>query len=238
MEFVRYGNLSKQQHDRPDDEKDFYLHTPPTEYGFYAFPKGYEESFLIGGIGSGNVRNGRFHFLRDSNGNKIKTTHKELFSEKYHPKKYYYYLREPFKTMMKKQKINDDEVVLYVENTDKVYDDSWHPFIPGYIAIRNPRTTFKYTGNIWHHLEMYCSKHLVKPADVIKRSGEWILTDMKTYEKALKKYVSLCKSSLMFNKYSNCNNVQGTSEGLPLTFSKDEFEVYIEDIQKENKRNK
>ena len=71
MEFIRYGNLIPQQHDRPSNENDWTFHTPPCEYGFYAFPKGFVEMYLLGGIGSGNVLNGRFKFLKDENGNKI-----------------------------------------------------------------------------------------------------------------------------------------------------------------------
>ena len=50
MEFVRYGSLKPQYHEIVDNEN---FHTPPVAYGFYAFPKGFSESFLLGGIGSG-----------------------------------------------------------------------------------------------------------------------------------------------------------------------------------------
>lgn len=38
------------------------------QYSTYAFPKGYVEPFLLGGIGSGSLQNGRRKKLRDSDG--------------------------------------------------------------------------------------------------------------------------------------------------------------------------
>ena len=61
MKFIRYGSLTPQYHDIKSYDSP---HTAPVEYGIYAFPKGYVEPFLLGGIGSGNIKNGRFRFLR------------------------------------------------------------------------------------------------------------------------------------------------------------------------------
>ena len=68
MKFIRYGSLVPQYHELDDNEGERWFHTAPVEYGFYAFPKGYVEPFLLGGTGSGSLQNGRRKKLRDSNG--------------------------------------------------------------------------------------------------------------------------------------------------------------------------
>lgn len=49
-----------------------------------------------------------------------------------------------------------------------------------YIRNKKPKK-FQYKGNIWHHLID------TKPHKVIKRKGSWILTDMETYKRLLRK---------------------------------------------------
>ena len=56
MKFIRYGSLVPQYHELDDDEGERWFHTAPVEYGFYAFPKGYVEPFLLGGVGRVAVR--------------------------------------------------------------------------------------------------------------------------------------------------------------------------------------
>ena len=77
-EFIRYGNLSPQIHKIPKNPEDRSYHTAPVEKGFYAFPRGFIETFLLGGSGSGSLQNGRFRKLRDSNGNPIKIAQDDL----------------------------------------------------------------------------------------------------------------------------------------------------------------
>ena len=120
MEFIRYGNLIPQQHDRPTNENDWTFHTPPCEYGFYAFPKGFVEPFLLGGIGSGNVRNGRFKFLKDENGNKIYVEFGDFFSEEYDDKTYKIYVKDKWLPLLKKNGLKYNDIVAYVEDEDGV----------------------------------------------------------------------------------------------------------------------
>ena len=116
MEFVRYGNLIPQQHDRPTNENEWTFHTPPCEYGFYAFPKGFVEPFLLGGIGSGNVRNGRFKFLKDENGNKVYVKYGDFFTENYDEKTYKYYVKDKWLPLLKKNGLTHNDVVAYLED--------------------------------------------------------------------------------------------------------------------------
>ena len=151
MEFIRYGNLIPQQHDRPTNENDYTFHTPPCEYGFYAFPKGFVGPYLLGGIGSGNVRNGRFKFLKDENGNKIYVEFGDFFSEEYNEKTYKNYVKDKWLTLLKKNGLTYNDVVAYVEDEDGVASKGWfEKYEKVNIAILNKPTCFKYNGLIWH----------------------------------------------------------------------------------------
>ena len=119
--------------------------------------------------------------------------------------------------------------------------------------------TFSYGGNIWHHLEFTNNwyywkrtddgikesmlygdvydkldrkvKRLVKTEDIIRRSGSWILTDMRTYKKALEKTVNVAK----YEKFMKLK-AKGEVEGFPMGLPKREinptlFEVYIEKVE-------
>ena len=229
MEFIRYGNLIPQQHDRPTNENDWTFHTPPCEYGFYAFPKGFVELYLLGGIGSGNVRNGRFKFLKDENGDKIYVKFGDFFSEEYDDKTYKNYVKDKWLPLLKKNGLTYNDVAAYVEDEDGVASNDWfQKFEKVNIAISNKPNCFKYNGLIWHHFIEAPSSDLmmVKPNEIIKRRGQWILTDIKTYEKALKKYTSIIKYNRMRG-----NTTLGSPNGFPISyFDKDVFEVYIEKV--------
>ena len=113
MEFVRYRSLKPQYHEIVDNEN---FHTPPVAYGFYAFPKGFSEQFLLGGIGSGNIKNGRRKFVRDDNGKKIYVKKKDFYIEEYDDKTYNYLIAEPYKTILSKQNLTHNDVELYKED--------------------------------------------------------------------------------------------------------------------------
>lgn len=107
-----------------------------------------------------------------------------------------------------------------------------------FIVVQNPPAIFEYTGNIWSHIGMYCvrrgdftsseskEKTIIKDCDILKKSGSWVLTDIKTYKKALETYVRWMKyDGSKENHFSNRGNS-------PIeNISKDELEVFIESIQ-------
>ena len=93
-----------------------------------------------------------------------------------------------------------NDVAAYVEDEDGVASNDWfQKFEKVNIVTSNKPTCFKYDGLIWHHFIEAPGSDLpmVKPNEIIKRRGEWILTDIKTYEKALKKYTSIIKYNRM-----------------------------------------
>ena len=223
MEFIRYGSLKPQKHKIKDG-----FHSAPAELGFYAFPRGYVEQFLLGGVGSGSIENGRYRFLRDESGNKISAFLDDVFD--YYNKTF----KEPFKTLARKKNIKFGHLYPYIidecgniEFVEYFYEERLDTLRKqgkkfNYIYETKP-VRFKYNVNIWHHFETYGDKVIEKPAYIIKKSkyGNWILTDMKTFEKALKSYENRMRYD--FRLGNGCR--------LPLDrFAKDEFEVFIEHI--------
>ena len=66
-----------------------------------------------------------------------------------------------------------------------------------------------------------------KTEEILKRSGCWVLTDMKTYERALKKKVKVIKRTAFAESH-----MSGCSSGYPLHyFDKDWAEVFIEKVE-------
>ena len=79
--------------------------------------------------------------------------------------------------------------------------------------------------------ESYKDKTIIKDADIIRRSGYWVLTEIQVYKKALETYMRWWKYDLSKgNKFSNRGNYPVGH------LSKDPLEVYIESIQKEKCR--
>ena len=73
-------------------------------------------------------------------------------------------------------------------------------------AIHKDPVTFEYHGPLWHHLE-------VKPSEVIKRHGGWVLSDHKSYLAALRREIGR-------------NEALRKREGYKAT--RDRLEVFIE----------
>lgn len=205
MEFIRFGNLKPQHHhvkNITEDDRSF--HTPPMEWGIYAFPAGQIERFLLSGIGKGNLCNGRYSYLRDKNGNKIFMTFNEFYENVYDG-----ILNEDIRIRAAELKISPKNICLYKLDNRGVVD--------GYISDEDEKlpvvferkpVKFKYNGLIWHHLG-----ERIKHCEIEATVGSWVLTTMNIYKKALEKEIRFMKSD------------NGK-------WSKDHMEVFIENIQK------
>lgn len=237
MKFVRYGSLEPQHHKiEPEENGKMWFHTPPVETGIYAFPKGFVEPFILSGMGAGSLQNGRYRKLKDASGKPI-TGKKDDFMQK--SEDGYYWEREwtsQWKTWFRKNKIREKDVSLMSEKGigDTHAEDDDEVFL----VVQNRPREFEYSGNVWSHLDSIAilnqkdgkfkkDKTLIDPANIIARSGSWVLTDMKTYESALKKYIKMQQYlSTIWERYSNRGN-------FPISYySKDALEVYIESVQK------
>ena len=74
-------------------------------------------------------------------------------------------------------------------------------------------------------------KRLVKPEEIIRRSGSWILTDMRTYKRALEKAEHIAKYE-DFMRLKAKGEVEGFPMGLPLReIAPSLFEVFIEKVE-------
>lgn len=223
MKFIRYGSLKPQYHDTSDD----WVHTPPVAWGFYAFPKGYVEKFLIGGLGEGSVYNGRLRFIRDENGNKIVDKEDNIYQ--WNSEKCDYDYKEPYKTyLFDKLKLNKDRIRVEMLEKDR-YDDNVPADDCRYcILYENDPTFFDYDGDIWHHLGK-----CVNPGDIIQQTKYWVKTSIRDYKKALDAYVRIDKYNYMRGETTQ------NPGGCPINrIEKDMYEVYIESIQKSSKQTK
>lgn len=253
MKFIRYGSLVPQQHDI-DEEPSF--HQAPVEYGFYAFPKGYVEPFLLGGVGSGSLQNGRYSYLKNDNGKRITGLYRDFYEQKDDKSEvtgYVYKIwtwKQEWLDYFKKHHIKKNEVKLWTLNSTDMEQSEMAENAEGmedvleYAIVRtNKPRIFDYDGLIWHHLYGYCvqqgdygsctwkDKELIAPCDIIKRAGSWVLTDMRVYKKALETYMRWWKyDCAKDNKYSNRGNYPISN------LSKDSLEVYIETIQHKTKK--
>jgi transposase len=213
MKFIRYGNLKAQKHDVEGDS----FHTAPTKYGIYAFPIGYIEEFLIGGIGRGGIKNGRYRFLRDNNKKKFFCSCKEIM-EKIKSKQIYLEYKKT--TLNPVERDWKDELYSYPKDytDDKKY----------YWLVENKPITFEYKGNVWCHFEDY-----VKRNEILKTSGSWILIDINLYKKILRKVTNIYKFGVYVGYSKETMKLSTTIEGFPISsFDKDDFEVFIEDVHK------
>lgn len=203
MEFVRYGNLNTRKHKEHRNGDTF--HTAPRFRGIYAFPKRFEELFLLGGVdpdGEINRMNRRVEYLRDELGNRIRWSD---------------YCNE-----------NTDEV----QGTDM---RKLHRILKrrgarqrdlsssndGYVTVVTNRHVFEYDGPVWHHLTQD-----VPRKDILLESGSWVLTDIRTYENALKRSDGKERfESSLGRKHS------GDRSRHKNYYSKDHYEVFIEHIK-------
>lgn len=236
MEFIRFGNLTPQKHEQPKtwDERGF--HTAPVEKGFYAFPKGWIEGFLIGGVGSGSLQNGRYKKFKDKNKKtfKIKGSDFEEFKKKF-PKRISKKLRLSYTWDEWYEENENNEHAEYDDFEKKLKNGIWD------VWIENEPSKFNYNGLVWHHLFNIESPELDKEyPNIIKIVDQWCLTDIKTYKRMLDRYVARNKLKSVFATYVDKPETRKQSPyfnygGISYPYSKDEFEVYIESIQKENK---
>lgn len=240
MNFIRYGNLVPQDHDISDRT----FHTAPVERGIYAFPEGFVEPFLLGGIGSGSLQNGRYRYLKDDNGERFVGTYSDFYGTDNKTDttgglkwKYDGWLAK-WEEYFRRHKIKEKDVRLWVlhsndaEESATAKDAEILKDTQSYTIVQvNKPSRFTHSGNIWHHFtDEPDSVQFVKPSDVIRHSGSWVETDIKTYKKALEKFTRYSRYNAHVNRETH-KTYDGPSTGVPLShFSKDEFEVFIEKV--------
>lgn len=221
IEFIRWGNLNPIKHkEARNRDDDTWYHVAPRYKGIYAFPRGFVETFLLGGVcaASKNVR-----YLLDESGNKIDESdfwHWDLDARD--P----LIINDKYKKLLKKYHIKKTQLTTkYDDEDDKCY----------VIYNYSKSKIFRHTGEIWSHLSDYIDRK-----DILEESGAWVKTDYKTYCKALQRcnmeerfrsYIDTNKSA---KEYSNVKSINGDPHTCPSWFSKDHYEVFIERIENKN----
>ena len=221
MKFIRYGSLKPQYHDTSDD----WVHTPPVAWGFYAFPKGYVEKFLLGGLGEGSVQNGRLRYIRDENGNKILDKEDNIYT--WDGEKGEYNFNEPYKTyLFDKLRLDKERIRVVMIEEDRNNEELKYDDCRFCILYENEPTIFDYDGDIWHHFDK-----CVNPGNIIHRTKYWVKTSIADYKKALEMYLRIDKYNYMRGETTQ------NPGGCPINqIEKDMYEVYIESVQKTSKQ--
>lgn len=199
MRFERWGSFRPQRHDNgnlPTNSEERRYHTPPQVWGFYAFPRGHVCFWLLG---CGDVerlkRNGRLHWVRDENGEKVEVTKDlECFDQCFD----YRFGKDYSQREKRLRRINR------IRGSHCLIRRTYYEGRKNYFYYEKP-SFFNYAGDIWHHLELFeykfikdidtkdetCSVRrirLVPEEEILDRRGSWIKTSMRTYKKAFDKY--------------------------------------------------
>jgi hypothetical protein len=167
--WVRYGNVcSLPQHHFAIDPKDMDFHTAPARKGFYAFPRGYTDFFLVGCTQHPKHISQKSYYLKDENGKRMSwerhVNHRDwpLRGEK-QPKDA---ISPELWRVLKVQGIRHSQTFEH----------------EGYICILKKPHIFRYTGDFWHHLA-----DCVDPEDVIDLRGSWVKTSFRAWKKAFRR---------------------------------------------------
>lgn len=203
MDFLRWGSSRPQRHDSaklPEDSEERWFHTPPVVWGFYAFPRGFLCRRLLAVQDPRRLaKSSRFHWIKDAEGKKVRFDYD--YMQFFHGKE------------DKRRKAGDLRLrKLNGLRTNLTYMMEWEveDKNQGYAYTYGNPNKFRYSGDIWHHLETYSyvvsqyesecgwslkegtdkekTIRIVDESDIIDRSGTWVKTSMRTYRKALKKY--------------------------------------------------
>ena len=162
--WTHYGGLSPLVQAHFTSHKDeLFSHNPPRRRGLYAFPRGYEDLFLIGSTMQPEHISQKSFRLKDAEGNLL--PYAEHVVENYDLKRgASLKISDELRKILKSRRIRQKRLFC---------DDK------GYIAVLRPPRTFRYTGELWHHLAQY-----THPIDIIDSSGSWVKTSFKAWKNA------------------------------------------------------
>lgn len=219
--FVRYGGLNalKQKHYETNEEKKTF-HNPPVKRGFYAFSYPYVDYFMLGATNEPWHISGKSQWLRDDDGNLIKTDDFYIKNSEYDFKTSRYEVHKKWLFLLRKRKIKLKHIQsCYCEKEDV-----------NYMTILKRPHIFNYNGNIWHHLGYY-----LKPEHVIETKGSWVKTTMEDYKLALrldkKRNIRSSHKSEWSGDFSkSIEGKQDPYNGNGMNYSQDHLEVFIEHI--------
>ena len=215
MKFVRFGGLSpvKQTHYDTSENKPF--HNPPRKRGLYAFPYPYIEKFLLGATDDPSNISHKTQWLRDENGNKIKTNDFYDDEKGYDIKIDGYPIKPQYIRLLKKLRIKQKDI-WGSRGDDNV----------SYVTVMKKPRTFEYDGDIWHHLG-----HRLKPEQMLGTSGSWTKSTMDDYFIALNLEFHSAKRDMIktMKDYVAISDLM-KKDPYKNHFAKDILEVFIEQL--------
>jgi len=188
--FVRYGGLSS-VNQKGYTSSDAMFHAPPARRGIYAMPYDCQEMFLISSVTTRGRKthrelpNKHHEYVKNSKGEPIKLTWN------YH----YNNILESSNTPVEELKKLRHKVYDHFSQKDEeswghkvFYKSCWKDeeeynedsFLYGVLIKPMHPKVFKYSGNIWNHLNCYVN---IKHCDIIKSKGDWILMSFDSWLK-------------------------------------------------------
>lgn len=216
MKFIRFGTFKPQKHHkRYDEDGEPSFHSAPVKYGIYAFPSGKMDMFLLGATYDVSNSSCKSAYVKNKNGEKVKMDDVYYYTDKEIVDRYGFCSPE--------KKINK-EVKPFIKNKKIRKRYIWDDDKNNAIYFKKPKI-FEYNGLIWHHLTDYVSH-----VDVIKESGSWVLTDMKTYMEAFKRCDAEERFKSSFN-WKDISTFKGVLSRHRNYYAVDHYEVFIEKIK-------
>lgn len=225
-QWTRFGGLSalKQEHfnSKAFAEGRSTFHAPPRRSGLFAFPRGYEEPFLIGSTCDvGHISNKSFRLRNPANKKQVLLWDEHITENDFG--------RAVAASAELRQILKQKNIALKQLTSD---DDG------NIIVLRKPRQ-FTYKGELWHHL-----KEQVQPKDIIEEKGSWVLTSFSSWQKAFKAVQHEDRQDLHATKKIGSEDAlwkefrakralatDPYSQTSPLTMSRDHLEVFIERVK-------
>lgn len=246
MRFLRWGSSRPQKHDNgrlPSDSEDRNFHTPPTVWGFYAFPRGFVCYWLLGADAEQCRKTNRFHWIRDEHGKKVENDEKQI-EETFMDNPQFSYRRE--KKYSKREKLLRRINKIRTQHGYFWKNTASHNGKDYLYTYGNPNY-FDFSGDIWHHLEYFeyafivyngydtekweqRKIRLVPEEEVLDRCGSWVKTNMRTYRRVLRKYHNMIR---FYGKNYWCSpKILERQKNFAIGSDWDDgvFEVYIEKI--------
>lgn len=167
--WTRYGNVVPfEQASFAHDESKISFHAAPARVGLYAFPRGYEEPFLLSSDGSNSPDRltQRSFYLKDSEGKRFNW--KDEVNESYNS------------TLHKYERIVTPEVNKALNKVGYRTRDIFE--VEGFICVMKKPHVFRYEGELWHHLK----KHTPED-EVIDTHGSWVKSSFGAWSEAFRR---------------------------------------------------
>lgn len=166
--WTRYGHVVPfEQISFSHDESKITFHSAPARRGLYAFPKGYEETFLLSSNGSNSPDRltQRSFYLKDSEGKRFhwKDEVIEYFD----------------RTRHRTERVITPEVKAALGKVGYHKKDIFE--VEGFVCVMKRPHVFRYEGELWHHLKEHTPN-----AEILEEHGSWVKSSFGAWADAFR----------------------------------------------------